>query len=124
VSVYVQPLDNCTITDRQGRLHVAVAVTNLSPRPFRVVTASADADPLLHRMEVRLGKRPCADEPAAGRQVRPSADVVVSLQLSVAPGCLEQEEVGIGVKVRAGHQTLHTASSTKVGLRGVGLPRC
>ncbi len=121
--VYFEPLDNCTSTAQQGRLRVALSVSNLNDRPVRIVSAAPIHVPNdLRLLSARFGARPCADHASpTGASVSPAGEVV-ALNFAVGPGCPTDRGITVRVTFAAGRS--HLYADTLVSLRQVKFHEC
>lgn len=107
--MFFQPVDRCTSTDHRHQLRAALAVTELSDRPLRLVTATVVGYlPGLRLTDVRLGTSPCAETAISTRAQLPSAGEVVAFSFAVGPGCPANRRIGVRMTFETNGSSLVT----------------
>jgi hypothetical protein len=107
--VFFQRVDRCTSTDHRHQLRAALAVTELSDRPLRLVTATVVGYlPGLRLTDVRLGTSPCAETAISTRAPLPSAGEVVAFSFAVGPGCPANRRIGVRMTFETNGSSLVT----------------
>lgn len=127
-SVFLEHLPQCTATDHQHHLTVAIAVTNLGDRSLRLVGASGlTSDPFVVRpTRLSFGSPPCGRIPS-GRSVRiaSGAVAVVRLQFYVADKCPGTAAVSARVTFDGGRNGfIHADSSQLANLSQLRFAQC
>ena len=121
--VFFEPLDQCTSTDHYRRLRIALAVTNLSDQPLRLLGATAvGLGPDLRLNRVQFGSRPCAARTSRTPVKVSSSGAVMALNLAVGPGC--PSEGGIDVRVTFAVRGSRVHADTLVSLSRLRFLEC
>jgi hypothetical protein len=125
-SVFLEPLAQCVRTDHRQHLRVALAITNLTNRKLRLVTATPlDAVTGVKLTRLRYWRSPCGiDVTDTAPPLPPSHEIAVELTFLVSPTCPASPSVAVRVTFEAGGRWLEADSPTLADLDRVRLVQC
>jgi hypothetical protein len=123
LAVLFEPLPGCTHVSADGHVHAAMAITDFSDQPVRVLAAAATGSPAgLQLASVRLGRRSCgADGSTAPVPLPAWREMVVALDVASATRC-PAGSFGLRVTFDTPNGIRHAESSSVVDL--TDLPGC
>jgi hypothetical protein len=125
-SVFLEPLAQCIRTDHRQHLRVALAITNLTNRKLRLITATPLDPPTgLQLTRLRYWSSPCGvDVTDTAPPLRPSHEIAVELTFLLSPTCPAGRSVAVRVTFEAGGRRLEADSPTLADLDRVHLVQC